>query len=136
MQRFVRFLVYGPFMRRPFLGWLLRQTARDSGHRRQQDRKCVDAIERARAELVAGHVVCIFAEGAISRTGNLLPFRRGFEHIVKGLDVPIIPVYLDRVWGSIFSFKRERFIWKLPERLPYPITVAFGEPLPATVDRK
>ena len=35
----------------------------------------------------------------------MLPFKRGFERIVDGLDVPIIPVYLDRVWGSIFSFK-------------------------------
>ena len=49
-------------------------------------------------------MVCIFAEGAISRTGNLLPFKRGLEKIVDGLDVPMIPVHLDRVWGSIFSF--------------------------------
>ena len=41
-------------------------------------------------------------------------------------------MYLDRVWGSVFSFKRGRFFWKLPERLPYPVTVAFGEPLPST----
>jgi acyl-[acyl-carrier-protein]-phospholipid O-acyltransferase/long-chain-fatty-acid--[acyl-carrier-protein] ligase len=40
--------------------------------------------------------------------------------MVAGLEVPIIPVYLDRVWGSVFSFKRGRFFWKLPERLPYP----------------
>ena len=73
-----------------------------------------------------GHVVCVFAEGSISRTGNLLPFKRGFERIVEGLDVPIIPVYLDRVWGSIFSFKGGRFFWKWPSRIPYPVTVAFG----------
>ena len=95
-------------------------------------REVVAALDRARAELAAGHVVCIFAEGAISRTGNLLPFQRGFERIVKGLDVPIVPVYLDRVWGSVFSFKRGKFFWKLPERLPYPVTVAWGTPLPST----
>jgi acyl-[acyl-carrier-protein]-phospholipid O-acyltransferase/long-chain-fatty-acid--[acyl-carrier-protein] ligase len=61
------------------------------------------SLGRAREELRHGHVVSIFAEGAISRTGNLLPFTRGFEHIAKGLDVPVIPVYLDQVWGSIFS---------------------------------
>jgi acyl-[acyl-carrier-protein]-phospholipid O-acyltransferase/long-chain-fatty-acid--[acyl-carrier-protein] ligase len=92
-------------------------------------REVVAAIEKARAELAAGHVVCIFAEGAISRTGNLLPFQRGVERIAKGLDVPIVPVYLDRIWGSVFSFKRGRFFWKLPERLPYPVTVAWGAPL-------
>src|SRR5262249_2401311 len=83
-------------------------------------------------QLEAGHVVCIFAEGAISRTGNLLPFKRGLEHIVEGVDVPIIPVYLDRVWGSVFSFERGRFLWKWPKRIPYPVTVAFGAPLPSS----
>ena len=62
-------------------------------------------------------------KGAISRTGNLLPFKRGLEKIVEGLDVPIVPVYLDRVWGSVFSFKGGRFLWKWPARFPYPVTV-------------
>ena len=68
-------------------------------------RDIVESLKRARNELENGHVVCIFAEGAISRTGNLLPFKRGFEKIVEGSNVPIIPVHLDRLWGSIFSFK-------------------------------
>ena len=62
----------------------------------------------------------------------MLPFKRGFERIVDGLDVPVIPVYLDRVWGSIFSFKGGRFFWKWPVRVPYPVTVAFGQPMPST----
>jgi acyl-[acyl-carrier-protein]-phospholipid O-acyltransferase/long-chain-fatty-acid--[acyl-carrier-protein] ligase len=74
-------------------------------------------------------VVCIFAEGAISRTGNMLPFKRGFEKITSGLDVPVIPVHLDQVWGSIFSFKDGRFFWKWPSRLFYPVTITFGAPL-------
>jgi acyl-[acyl-carrier-protein]-phospholipid O-acyltransferase/long-chain-fatty-acid--[acyl-carrier-protein] ligase len=131
VQRFVRFLVYGPYFRRPGLRLLFERMYAipvTAGQRRE----VVAALARARAELEAGHVVCIFAEGAISRTGNLLPFKRGLEHIVQGLDVPIIPVYLDRVWGSVFSFKRGSPSWRLPERLPYPVTVAFGQPLPST----
>jgi acyl-[acyl-carrier-protein]-phospholipid O-acyltransferase / long-chain-fatty-acid--[acyl-carrier-protein] ligase len=130
VQRFVRFLVYGPYFRRPLVHGLLGRLHAipvTAGSKRE----VLAAIERARAELQAGHVVCIFAEGAISRTGNLLPFKRGFERMVEGLDVPIVPVYLDRVWGSVFSFKRERFLWTLPERLPYPVTVSFGDPLPS-----
>ena len=92
-------------------------------------RDALAAMQAARRELEAGHVVCIFAEGAISRTGNLLPFKRGLEKIVDGLDVPIVPVYLDRVWGSVFSFKGGRFLWKWPARIPYPVTVLFGAPL-------
>ncbi len=131
IQRFVRFMVYGPYFRQPLVNRLLRRLHAipvTAGNRRE----VAEALARARAELEAGHVVCIFAEGAISRTGNLLPFKRGFERIVAGLDVPIVPVYLDRVWGSIFSFKRGRFFWKLPERLPYPVTVTFGAPMPST----
>ena len=49
---------------------------------------------------------------------------------MKGVDVPIIPVNLDGVWGSIFSFERGRFLWKMPRRVPYPVTVSFGAPMP------
>src|SRR5205807_4921240 len=83
----------------------------------------------ARKALEAGELVCIFAEGEISRTGNLLEFKRGFEVIVKGLNVPVIPVLLDRVWGSIFSFEHGKVLWKKPRRIPYPVTVTFGPPL-------
>jgi acyl-[acyl-carrier-protein]-phospholipid O-acyltransferase/long-chain-fatty-acid--[acyl-carrier-protein] ligase len=130
IDRTVRFMVYGPHFRRRGINWLMRQLHAipvTAGNRRE----VVRAIEKARAELAAGHVVCIFAEGAVTRTGNLLPFKRGFERIVDGLAVPVIPVYLDRVWGSIFSYKGGRFFWKMPERLPYPVTVVIGKPLPS-----
>jgi acyl-[acyl-carrier-protein]-phospholipid O-acyltransferase/long-chain-fatty-acid--[acyl-carrier-protein] ligase len=133
MQRFVRFMVYRPYYDHPVLKPFMRfmHAIPVAGGTRQE---MLDSIERARAELRQGHVVCIFAEGSISRTGGMLPFKRGFERIVADLDVPIVPVYLDRMWGSIFSFKQGRFFWKWPERLPYPVTVAFGAPLPATKD--
>ena len=89
------------------------------------------ALREAGHALDAGDLVCIFPEGQITRTGNLLPFRRGFERIVKGRAVPVLPVHLDRVWGSIFSFVGGRFVTKWPERVPYPVTVSFGTPVPA-----
>jgi acyl-[acyl-carrier-protein]-phospholipid O-acyltransferase/long-chain-fatty-acid--[acyl-carrier-protein] ligase len=131
IQRFVRFMVYGPYFRKPFVHALMTRMHAIPVTATSR-REILDAIARARAELAAGHVVCIFAEGSISRTGNLLPFKRGFERIVSGLEVPIVPIYLDRVWGSIFSFKRDRFFWKRPERLPYPVTVSFGAPMPSS----
>ena len=129
IQRFVRFLVYKPYYEHWAFHRLLtfmKAIPIESG------RDAVASLERATRELQNGHVVCIFAEGSISRTGNMLPFKRGFERIVNGLDVPVIPVYLDRVWGSIFSFKGGRFFWKWPVRVPYPVTVAFGQPMPST----
>ncbi|MBU6481959.1 MAG: MFS transporter [Nitrospirae bacterium] len=88
------------------------------------------ALRDAGTALDNGEIVCIFPEGQITRTGTLLPFRRGFERITKGRSALIVPVHLDRIWGSIFSFERGRFLSKMPERIPYPVTVSFGAPLP------
>jgi acyl-[acyl-carrier-protein]-phospholipid O-acyltransferase / long-chain-fatty-acid--[acyl-carrier-protein] ligase len=94
-------------------------------------REMLQSLREATNAIKGGEVVCIFAEGQITRIGQLLPFRRGMERIMKGVDAPIIPVNLDGVWGSIFSFERGRFIWKLPRSIPYPVTVSFGKPMPS-----
>jgi acyl-[acyl-carrier-protein]-phospholipid O-acyltransferase/long-chain-fatty-acid--[acyl-carrier-protein] ligase len=133
MPRFVRFMLLREYYDIRWLKWLFRlmkvipivPTTRHG---------IMDSLRRSRAELEAGEVVCVFAEGAISRTGHLLPFKRGFEKIVEGSSVPIIPVHLDRLWGSVFSFKQGRFFWKRPTLLPYPVTVSFGAPLPASAN--
>jgi acyl-[acyl-carrier-protein]-phospholipid O-acyltransferase/long-chain-fatty-acid--[acyl-carrier-protein] ligase len=131
VQRFIRFMVWKPIYEQKALHWFLRKTNAipvATGNPRDS----IASIHAAREQLAAGHVVCIFAEGAISRTGNLLPFKRGMEKIVDGLDVPIVPVHLDRLWGSIFSFAGGKFFWKWPAAIPYPVTVSFGNPMPAT----
>jgi acyl-[acyl-carrier-protein]-phospholipid O-acyltransferase / long-chain-fatty-acid--[acyl-carrier-protein] ligase len=131
VERFLRFMVWKPFFSVQPMGWFLRfMNAIPAGN--ASAREAVETIRAARAELAAGHAVCIFAEGAITHTGNMLPFKRGMEKIVNGMDVPIIPVHLDRVWGSIFSFEGGRFFWKWPKRIPYPVTVTFGAPMSAT----
>ena len=79
-------------------------------------REMLQSLREASDAIQAGEVVCIFAEGQITRIGQMLPFRRGFERIMKGVDAPIVPVNLDGVWGSIFSFEKGRFLWKLPRR--------------------
>jgi acyl-[acyl-carrier-protein]-phospholipid O-acyltransferase/long-chain-fatty-acid--[acyl-carrier-protein] ligase len=129
VPRFVRFLIYRPIYERKALRWLFRlmQAIPIAG-----GPEAPAALAQARQALQEGHVVCIFAEGAVSRTGDLLPFQRGFERIIEGLEVPVIPVHLDRLWGSIFSFQGGRFFWKWPQQLPYPVTVSFAAPLPAT----
>jgi acyl-[acyl-carrier-protein]-phospholipid O-acyltransferase/long-chain-fatty-acid--[acyl-carrier-protein] ligase len=98
----------------------------------QRPREMLHSLREATNALKNGEVVCIFAEGQITRIGQLLPFRRGMERIIRGVDAPIVPVNLDGVWGSIFSFERGRFVWKLPRYIPYPVTVSFGKPMPPT----
>lgn len=57
-------------------------------------RAALKAIEIAREELKTGHAVCIFAEGALTQTGNMGEFHRGLERIVSGLGVPVVPVHI------------------------------------------
>jgi acyl-[acyl-carrier-protein]-phospholipid O-acyltransferase / long-chain-fatty-acid--[acyl-carrier-protein] ligase len=98
----------------------------------QGPREMIHSLRQATQALQDGELLCIFPEGQMTRIGQMLPFRRGMERIVKGVDVPIIPVNLDGVWGSIFSFSGGHFLWKLPRQLPYPVRVTFGRPLAPT----
>jgi acyl-[acyl-carrier-protein]-phospholipid O-acyltransferase / long-chain-fatty-acid--[acyl-carrier-protein] ligase len=132
VKRPVRFLIYAPFTKVPMLGWLLRKSKVipiDSG---SGPRAILHALRSASEALKNGELVCVFAEGGITRTGFLLPFNRGFEQIIKKAPAPIIAVCLDEVWGSIFSYERGRFFWKWPHKIPYPVSVTFGRPLPPT----
>src|SRR3954462_15448355 len=94
-------------------------------------RKAKDGMREAIARIRAGEVVCLFPEGELSRTGSLLRLRRGFEIIARQAEAPIVPVWLDQLWGSIFSYEGGRFFTKIPKAVPYRATVAFGEPLHA-----
>src|SRR6267142_816775 len=94
-------------------------------------RDMIRSLRAASDAIRGGELVCIFAEGQISRTGQMLPFRRGMERIMQNVDAPIVPVALQGVWGSIFSFENRRFLWKFPRRIPYPVTVNFGKWLPS-----
>ncbi len=88
-----------------------------------------DAIRSAAHGIANGDLICIFPEGQLTRTGCLTPIRRGMEVIAKHAKAPVIPVYMDGLWGSIFSYYRSRFFTKLPHHFPYPFTVAIGEPV-------
>jgi acyl-[acyl-carrier-protein]-phospholipid O-acyltransferase/long-chain-fatty-acid--[acyl-carrier-protein] ligase len=132
IDRPIRFLLYRPI----YELWYVKPFAKLIGvipiSSEQRPREMLQSLREASAAIKNGEIVCIFAEGQITRIGGLLPFRRGFERIMKGVEAPIIPVNLDGVWGSIFSFERGRFLWKLPHSVPYPVTVSFGKPMPAT----
>ena len=131
-RRFVRFLlpqvICDIWWLRPFLRYLRVIPLPPE----QQPRELVRALQRAREAIQQGEAVGIFAEQSISRIGVMLPFRHEFERMMEGTNAPIIPVCLDGVWGSIFSYQQGRFFWKVPRRLPYPVTISFGKALPST----
>lgn len=131
-RRFIRFVVWAPFARMWGLRHLLRWARAIPIDSSAGPRAIVASMRAASDALAAGDLVCIFAEGRITRTGFLLPFHRGFQQIVKRCPAPIVPVCLDQVWGSIFSYHGGKLFWKRPQELPYPVSLAFGKPLPPT----
>ncbi len=97
----------------------------------------VNSIRALREALQQGELVCIFAEGGITRTGEIKEFRPGFLSILKDTAAPVVPVYLGGLWGSVFSYEGGKFFWKWPHHWRYPVTIRFGQPIqePADVDQ-
>lgn len=131
-RRFVRFLLPQSGCERWWLKPFLRCLRVIPLPPESQARGLARALAQAREAIQQGDVVGIFAEESVSRIGVMLPFRRSVEQIMEGVNAPIIPVCLDGVWGSIFSYQSGRFFWKVPRRIPYPVTINFGEALPPT----
>jgi acyl-[acyl-carrier-protein]-phospholipid O-acyltransferase / long-chain-fatty-acid--[acyl-carrier-protein] ligase len=131
IDRPIRFVVEATYATHPLFKRLMTAMKVIPISSASDTRMILRALRSAGQALDDGEIVCIFPEGQITRTGTLLPFRRGFERIMRGRQVPVIPVHLDRVWGSIFSFEGGRFLIKWPKRIPYPVSVSFGAPLPS-----
>lgn len=87
-----------------------------------------EGIRRAIKALAAGECVCLFPEGHISRTGELMAIKKGFELIARRARAPVVPAAVDGLWGSIFSFAGNRYLWKPPRLMPTDVFVAFGPP--------
>ncbi len=104
------------------------------------NRKSVEhAFDLISEALRRGEAVCIFPEGFLTFTGGLGRFRPGIEWIIKRDPVPIIPIALSGLWGSVFSRQYHGTIRRLfPRRwLRGHVTVKCGvqvDPSRATVN--
>lgn len=92
-----------------------------------------DALAEVRASLNAGEVVGLFPEGAISRSGHLGEFKRGYEAAVQGADGVIVPFYLRGLWGSSFSRSSARLRALRGSGVRRTIICAFGQPQPLSL---
>lgn len=124
----VRMLAYAPYVEIRGLRWLTRLAGVIPIHpgRPKQLRQALDEARRA---LERGELVCIFPEGGISRDGRLGAFKPGLLTLVDGLDVPIVPLYLRGLWGSIFSYSGGKVLFKRPRRWPYRVDLHAGTAL-------
>lgn len=128
-DRFVRFIVYKGIYDMPVVKPFAKVIRAIPISSQLRPREMIRALNEASDAIRGGDVVCIFAEGQITRIGQLLPFRRGMTKIMNNVEAPIIPVNLDGVWGSIFSYERGKFFWKVPRHPLSPVTVSFGKPM-------
>jgi len=130
-QRRIRFVMEREIYNTPVLKQLCALMGVIPVSSRDGKRGLLEFITSARKALDDGYLVCIFAEGAITRTGMLNRFKGGFEHIVKGTSHPIIPVYIGGAWGSALSYAHGKLLSRFPSLIPYRVTVLFGAPLAA-----
>ncbi len=115
--------------------WFFRPIFKLAGVLTLRSTNPVDSIRQVVKSLQAGEVVCVFPEGHISRTGQLMGLNRGFEVMARRAGVPVVAAAHDGLWGSIFSFSGNHYLWKSPRLMPTPVFVAFGAPMTAeTVD--
>jgi acyl-[acyl-carrier-protein]-phospholipid O-acyltransferase/long-chain-fatty-acid--[acyl-carrier-protein] ligase len=129
-QRRIRFVMDKSIYNNPWTRWVFR-LGRMIPISAREPKQIVKALKEARKALDHGCLVCVFAEGMLTRTGMLGKFHAGFEKIVEGTTYPIIPTYLGGLWGSILSHYHGDLMSAWPRRLPCPVSVHFGKPMPA-----
>ena len=90
-------------------------------------------LQTARDALDSGEVVALFPEGGISRENQIKSFKPGLSKILEnGKPVPVVPVYFDEIWGSLFSYSEGKAIFKRPSRWRHPLSLHIGKPIENT----
>lgn len=125
--RLIRYLMWQPLYENKWLNPICRLF--DTIPVPQHPREALRALRQARTELQNDGAVCIFPEGELTRTSHVKPFERGVDVIRRGLDsTPVIPIYLDGLWGHALSLKGGRpFASRLTLR--HSVTIYIGEPI-------
>ena len=104
LRRPARFVMYYRIFNIPLLKFVFR-TARAIPIAGQKEDPAVlaAAYEAIDAALADGELVCIFPEGGLTRDGAIATFRPGVEKILARRPVPVVPMALRGLWGSVWS---------------------------------
>ena len=124
----IRMVVYGPNIRGTFLRMLSDQWRFILFDPRPKSMG--QALKAIQGGLAAGDVIGIFSEGGISRTGQILGFKRGLEWILERVEAPIVPLHIDGMWGSPLSYSEGRYFTTWPRIFRRPVTLTYGPALP------
>jgi hypothetical protein len=104
VRRPIRFIMDSRIFRVPVLNWLFRtmQAIPVASAREDPALKEAAFAEAAKARR-AGEIVGIFPEGMLSPDGEMARFRPGIERMLQETPVPVVPMALRGLWGSLFS---------------------------------
>lgn len=75
------------------------------------------AFQKMEDTLRSGGVICVFPEGKITYDGEIGEFRPGILKLLKVFPVPVIPMALSGLWGSLFSRYDKSILSKRPRKL-------------------
>jgi acyl-[acyl-carrier-protein]-phospholipid O-acyltransferase / long-chain-fatty-acid--[acyl-carrier-protein] ligase len=130
----VTFVLWGSYYRNPVLRFFLlwaRHNSIQVDVRTDRPHAVANAMQLIAAELDAGRVVLVFPEGDLSRSGHMLPFRRGIEMVLQRTqsNVPVIPTALSGLYGGFFSHGNGPILRKLPSAFRPSVGVWFGSRL-------
>ncbi|WP_230026051.1 MFS transporter [Massilia sp. Bi118] len=100
----IRFVMDHRIFRTPLLGFIFRTAKAIPIAPAKEDPWLMEKafVDIAQA-LHQGELVCIFPEGKLTRDGEMNEFRGGIAKIVERSKVPVIPMALRGLWGSVFS---------------------------------
>jgi 1-acyl-sn-glycerol-3-phosphate acyltransferase len=133
VRRPVRFVMYYKIFETPLIKYVFRAAKAIPIASAKEDPQIMQrAFEEVDKELALGNIVCIFPEGGITRDGDIQGFRPGLEKILARRPVPVVPLALRGLWGSIFS-RRDSALGRLrvPRRFRSRIELVAGVPFPA-----
>ena len=77
-----------------------------------------------------GGLLGVFVEGQVTKTGSLMALKSGFDALARESGVPVIPIFLDNLWQTKFSFFDPAGMRLKPKPFRMEINIGIGEPLP------
>ena len=127
----IRFVMDHRIFETPFAGWVFRHAKAIPIAPTHENAALLERAYDTCAEALAqGDLVCIFPEGKLTATGEINAFRHGVTRIVERTPVPVIPMALRGLWGSVFS-RHADARWPRPLRkgMTSRLSLAVGEPM-------
>ncbi len=129
-RRLMRFVMDHSIFKNKFLGWFFRAVKAIPIAPAHHDQKTYDqAFESISEALNNEEIICIFPEGKLTRTGDINEFKTGIEKIIERDPVPVVPLALQGLWGSVFSHKDGDAFSKGPKRFWSKVKVIADKPL-------